>query len=177
MKPYCLISSPADSSGSGWRIWIDDDGGLHFQIGSETNNTDVAVESQVAYLNLWRHVVCSYDSGTARILINGKEVRRESEITQDIASTETLVIGKSGSGSLQVPLMTDCSIISRYTRRVRTQKSCPCWKVWSLTQTTVLASWWKLDETNGHNGNRRQRVNGFDGTLNGTTFDSGWDLR
>ena len=78
---------PATGS-SGWSIKLRSNGDLWFRVGSEASRTDVTTTAAYA-LNTRVHLACTFGSGTARIYVNGVEVRSAPVTTHSVANAST----------------------------------------------------------------------------------------
>lgn len=100
LKPARLQAShlankfPKGDSGGGWAVTLDEDGGLHFLIGSKENYADLRVTDGYS-TDEWRHLVCAYQGATEEDPRNSS-----AEIFIDGVPQEVTVIHRSAQGDL-----------------------------------------------------------------------------
>jgi len=165
-----LDKFPSDSSGAGWRIWMDSTGQLHFTIGSLGASTDLAAGQPAAINGLWRHVGCTFTGGKAIIFINGQAVAEATEIPYTPASSGVLTIGKSNAvafGQLFSGRMDELTIYTTSLNDLRLQ-SMPGL---AFQEQFGTIGYWKLDDLSGTTASDHSAMSSS-GTLNGgMTFE------
>jgi len=110
-----VIDKLGAGSDRGWAVLLDADGSVRFRIGGTSHYTDV-IASSAWETDEWVHIGCTYNSGHARLYINGELKAENTNVLRGVDDANTtLCIGK---GSLtQYPffsgVMDELSIYSR----------------------------------------------------------------
>ena len=78
---------PNDSTGNGWRVLFRNNGDIWYSIGSLANNYSYCRASAAYTTNTWVHVACTFESGTAKIYVDGILKDTDTGITQTINNT------------------------------------------------------------------------------------------
>ncbi|MEN6306501.1 MAG: LamG-like jellyroll fold domain-containing protein, partial [Anaerohalosphaeraceae bacterium] len=165
-----LDKFPSDSSGTGWRVWLDTAGRLHFTIGSLGASTDLASGQPVAVNGLWRHVGCTFTGGKATLFINGQAVAEATEISYTPASSGLLTIGKSNAVAFGQPFYGRMDELSVYTTSLNDLRiqSMPGL---AFQEQFGTIGYWKLDDLAGTTASDHSAMSS-NGTLNGgMTFE------
>ncbi|MGH2271482.1 LamG-like jellyroll fold domain-containing protein, partial [Anaerohalosphaeraceae bacterium U12dextr] len=165
-----LDKFPSDSSGSGWRIWLDSEGRLHFTIGSQGASTDLAAGQPAAVPGLWRHIGCTFSRGKALIFINGQAVAEATEIPYTPASSGLLTIGKSNAVVFGQPFRGRLDELTIYTTSLNDLRIQSMPGLAFQEQFGTLG-YWKFDDLAGPTASDTSAM-ASSGTLNGgMTFE------
>ncbi len=88
-----LDKFPANDSGTGFNISMTDAGKVKFRIGSQSNYSELVTTSAVYEPGRWVNILCTYESGTAIIFINGQVRMVKRGITQTMVNGVNLYMG------------------------------------------------------------------------------------
>lgn len=172
MRDAVLLDKfPAGNGGSGWRICMDSEGKIHFQIGSGDLYHDMTLPHPIARLDLWRHVTCTYASGMATVIVNGTELA-QAAVSQTPQSSEALTIGQAGAvawGQSYAGVIDDIRIFPLALSDMAV-KGLPGMEFRALPRLTTTR--WSLDEGSGFVA-VDSSGNDFNGTITGATWTTG----
>jgi len=91
-KDYVIGKFADDASGKGWAVMMRPEGGLWFRIGSKDNQTKFKVSSGVYEIEMWTHIACTFEAGTAKIYSNGNLIDTKTGIAQTVNDANTPVM-------------------------------------------------------------------------------------
>ncbi len=116
MSPIARIPK---SGNSGWAIQLTKDGGLIFRIGSKENHHDLVVPN-VYEPRKECQIACVFNRGVAAVYVNGKLLKIEKGILQDVKDRSTA--GRLGDVGESFQVIADVFIPEKDDRSRATQK-------------------------------------------------------